>query len=138
MDATGGRITLPSSCYFKVHNACVKIAHFSGAGKVMEEISQQAKDLKVFAEEGGSHLLSFAISLRLQGLTLAYSRSRLSLRKPGTTSSNITSRSWHLGLRQITGISKTLPKAAFCSDRQYIGIRDLREGDAQLSVNRRN
>lgn len=71
-DATSGQIPLPSSRYFKVHDACAKIAYFSGAGKVMEEILQDAKDLKVLAEDGGSHLLSFAISLRLQGMTLAY------------------------------------------------------------------
>ncbi|SJL11377.1 uncharacterized protein ARMOST_14780 [Armillaria ostoyae] len=72
-DATGGRIPLPSSRYFKVHDACAKIAHFSGAGKVMEQIFQDVRDLKVLAEDGGSHLLSFAISLCLQGMTLAYS-----------------------------------------------------------------
>ncbi len=61
-DATGGEIPLPSCRYFQLHDACAKIAHLSGAGEVVEQLSQDLGDVQVLAEDGGSHyLLSLAL-----------------------------------------------------------------------------
>ncbi|KAK0207730.1 hypothetical protein IW262DRAFT_1469067 [Armillaria fumosa] len=62
-DATNGKIPLPNHCYFRLHHACVTIAHLSGAGEVVEQLFRDMEDLKVLAEDGGSnHLLSLALS----------------------------------------------------------------------------
>ncbi|KAK0213169.1 hypothetical protein DFS33DRAFT_1269795 [Desarmillaria ectypa] len=61
-DTTGGQIPLPSRRYFQLRDACAKIAHFSGAGEVMEQLFRELQDAKVLAEDGGSHhLLSLAL-----------------------------------------------------------------------------
>ncbi|SJL15787.1 uncharacterized protein ARMOST_19292 [Armillaria ostoyae] len=61
-DATGGKIPLPNRRYFQLHDACAKIFHLSGAGEVVEQVFRDIQDVKVLAEDGGSHnLLSWAL-----------------------------------------------------------------------------
>ncbi|KAK0240663.1 hypothetical protein EDD85DRAFT_933864 [Armillaria nabsnona] len=64
-DATGGKIPLPNRRYFKLHDACAKIAHLSGAGEVVEQLFRDLEDVQVLTEDGGSHyLLSLALLSR--------------------------------------------------------------------------
>lgn len=56
-DATGGKIPLPSRRYFKLHDACAKIFHLSGAGDVVEQVFRDIQNVNVLAEDGGSHNL---------------------------------------------------------------------------------
>ncbi|KAK0492924.1 hypothetical protein EDD18DRAFT_1257547 [Armillaria luteobubalina] len=70
-DATNGKIPLPDRRYFQLHHACATIAHLSGAGEVVEQLFRDMEDIKVLAEDGGSnHLLSLALSSRLQALSV--------------------------------------------------------------------
>ncbi|KAK0492963.1 hypothetical protein EDD18DRAFT_1357347 [Armillaria luteobubalina] len=70
-DATNGKIPLPDHRYFQLHHACATIAHLSGAGEVVEQLLRDMEDIKVLAEDGGSnHLLSLALSSRLQALSV--------------------------------------------------------------------
>ncbi|KAK0470968.1 hypothetical protein IW261DRAFT_1513841, partial [Armillaria novae-zelandiae] len=69
MDATNREIPLPDRRYFQLHHACATISHLSGAGKVVEQLFPDMEDVKIFAEDRGSnHLLSLALSSRLQAL----------------------------------------------------------------------
>ena len=56
-------LPLPSPEYLKIHAACAKIAHMSGAGEYIEQILRDLEDMKILSEDGTSaelleHLLA--------------------------------------------------------------------------------
>ena len=56
-------LPLPSPEYLKIHAACAKIAHMSGAGEYIDQILEELEDAKVLSEDGASaellkHLLT--------------------------------------------------------------------------------
>ncbi|KAJ3564942.1 hypothetical protein NP233_g7959 [Leucocoprinus birnbaumii] len=47
-------LPLPNPEYLKLHASCARVAHLSGAGKYIEELSGDLEDSLVLAEDGGS------------------------------------------------------------------------------------
>ena len=47
-------LPLPSPEYLKIHAACAKIAHMSGAGEYIDQISRELEETNVLSEDGAS------------------------------------------------------------------------------------
>ena len=55
-------LPLPNPNYLKIHAACGRVAHLSGAGEYIEKILEDLEDIRVLSKDGPSaHLLSFAL-----------------------------------------------------------------------------
>jgi len=55
-------LPLPNPAYLKIHAACCRVAHLSGAGEYMEKISEDMEDMQVLSKDGSSaYLLSYAL-----------------------------------------------------------------------------
>jgi len=55
-------LPLPNPTYLRIHAACCKVAHLSGAGEYMRRMSQNLEETRVLREDGSSaHVLSFAL-----------------------------------------------------------------------------
>ena len=55
-------LPLPNPAYLRIHAACCRVAHLSGAGKYIDKVSEDLKDVRVLSKDGSSaHLLSFAL-----------------------------------------------------------------------------
>ena len=63
-------LQLPSPKYLRVHAACCKIAHMSGAAEYLDMVYGEMEELKVLAHDGTSaDVLCYAIHDRLAALT---------------------------------------------------------------------
>jgi hypothetical protein len=47
-------LPLPSPEYLKIHGACARIAHLSGAGEYIDQILRELEDTKFLSEDGAS------------------------------------------------------------------------------------
>ena len=62
-------LPLPSPKYLRIHAACCKIAHLSGAAEHLEHIFREMEELKVLALDGTSaDVLSYVLHSRLAAL----------------------------------------------------------------------
>lgn len=62
LTSTDERIPLPDPRYLKVHAACAKIAHLSGAGEYILKLERDMEEMDVLAEDGGSmNVLEYAL-----------------------------------------------------------------------------
>jgi len=53
---------LPNATYLRIHAACCRVAHLSGAGEYMDKTLEDLEDTRVLSKDGSSaHLLSFAL-----------------------------------------------------------------------------
>ncbi|KIO25599.1 hypothetical protein M407DRAFT_75508 [Tulasnella calospora MUT 4182] len=63
LTSTNPSIPLPNSNYLKIHAACAKVAHLSGAAEYLETILNEWEERPVLASDGGSaDILSFLLS----------------------------------------------------------------------------
>lgn len=61
--STDSLIPLPNAHYLKVHAACAKVAHLSGAAEYLETILDEWEERPVLASDGGSaEMLSFVLA----------------------------------------------------------------------------
>ena len=55
-------LPLPNPTYLRIHAACCRVAHLSGAGEYMDKILEDIEDIRVLSKDGSSaHILSFAL-----------------------------------------------------------------------------
>jgi len=55
-------LPLPNPTYLRIHAACCRVAHLSGAGEHMDKILEDLDDIRVLSKDGSSaHILSFAL-----------------------------------------------------------------------------
>ena len=55
-------LPLPNPAYLRIHAACCRVAHLSGAGEYMDKDLEDLEDVRVLSKDGSSaHLLSFAL-----------------------------------------------------------------------------
>ena len=55
-------LLLPNPVYLRIHAACCRVAHLSGAGEVIDKVLEDLEDIRVLSKDGSSaHLLSFAL-----------------------------------------------------------------------------
>ena len=55
-------LPLPNPAYLRIHAACCRVAHLSGAGEYMDKILEDLEDTRVLSKDGSSaHILSFAL-----------------------------------------------------------------------------
>lgn len=55
-------LPLPNPAYLRIHAACCRVAHLSGAGEYMDKVLEDLEDVRVLSKDGSSaHLLSFAL-----------------------------------------------------------------------------
>jgi len=55
-------LPLPNPTYLRIHAACCRVAHLSGAGEYMDKILEDLEDIRVLSKDGSSaHILSFAL-----------------------------------------------------------------------------
>ena len=55
-------LPLPNPTYLRIHAACCRIAHLSGAGEYMDKILDDLEDIRVLSKDGSSaDILSFAL-----------------------------------------------------------------------------
>jgi len=55
-------LPLPNPAYLRIHAACCRVAHLSGAGEYMDKILEDLEDTLVLSKDGSSaHILSFAL-----------------------------------------------------------------------------
>jgi hypothetical protein len=53
---------LPNPDYLRIHAACCRVAHLSGAAEYMDKILEDLEDMRVLSNDGSSaRLLSFAL-----------------------------------------------------------------------------
>jgi hypothetical protein len=63
---TDSRISLPDPRYLRVHAACAKVAHLSGAGECIDRIIRDLEDTQVLAANGSSaEVLNYALTHRV-------------------------------------------------------------------------
>jgi hypothetical protein len=61
---------LPNPEYLKIHAACARVAHLSGAGECMDKVIKDANEIPVLASDGTSaEVLEYAL---MNSLILAY------------------------------------------------------------------
>lgn len=61
--STDPLIALPNSHYLRIHAACAKVAHLSGAAEYLETILHEWEERPVLASDGGSaDVLSFLLA----------------------------------------------------------------------------
>ncbi|KAI0719731.1 hypothetical protein C8T65DRAFT_634937 [Cerioporus squamosus] len=59
----GLELPLPSRKYLRIHAACCRVAHLSGAAAYVDAIEREREELQVLAEDGGSaRVLEFALA----------------------------------------------------------------------------
>ncbi|KDQ51060.1 hypothetical protein JAAARDRAFT_541724 [Jaapia argillacea MUCL 33604] len=62
LTTTDPDLALPDPRLLRLHAACAKVAHFSGAGKIVDETLRDIEELEVLAYDGGSaHVLIAAL-----------------------------------------------------------------------------
>ena len=67
LTTTNVDLPLPDPCLLRLHAACAKVAHLSGAGQIVDEILRDIEELNVLASDGGSaHVLTAALLNSLQ------------------------------------------------------------------------
>ena len=55
-------LPLPNPAYLRIHAACCRVAHLSGAGEYMEKVLEDLEDMRVLPQDGSSaYLLSYAL-----------------------------------------------------------------------------
>ena len=55
-------LPLPNPAYLRIHAACCRVAHLSGAGEYMDKIREELEDTRVLSNDDPSaHILSFAL-----------------------------------------------------------------------------
>ncbi|KIO21020.1 hypothetical protein M407DRAFT_219453 [Tulasnella calospora MUT 4182] len=65
LKSTNPSIPLPNSDYLRIHAACAKVAHLSGAAEYLETILNEWEERPVLASDGGSaDMLSFLLARR--------------------------------------------------------------------------
>jgi len=47
-------LPLPSPEYLKIHAACARVAHLSGAGEHIDQVLRELEDTKVLSKDGAS------------------------------------------------------------------------------------
>ncbi|KAG8919217.1 hypothetical protein FRC01_001407 [Tulasnella sp. 417] len=63
LTSTDQMIPVPNSHYLKIHAACAKVAHLSGAAEYLETILNESEERPVLASDGGSaDMLSFLLA----------------------------------------------------------------------------
>ncbi|KIO15597.1 hypothetical protein M407DRAFT_237050 [Tulasnella calospora MUT 4182] len=63
LSSTSDLIPLPNSHYLRIHAACAKVAHLSGAAEYLETILDEWEERPVLASDGGSaDMLSFLLA----------------------------------------------------------------------------
>ncbi|KAG8894538.1 hypothetical protein FRC00_008795 [Tulasnella sp. 408] len=63
LESTNSSIPLPNSDYLKIHGACAKVAHLSGATEYLKAILNEWEERPVLASDGGSaDMLSFLLA----------------------------------------------------------------------------
>lgn len=57
-----GNYPLPDPTYLRIHAACCKVAHLSGATRYLDQIFREIEELPVLSEDGASiDVLTFAL-----------------------------------------------------------------------------
>ena len=55
-------LLLPNPVYLRIHAACCRVAHLSGAGEYVDKILDDVEDTRVLSKDGSSaHILSFVL-----------------------------------------------------------------------------
>ena len=55
-------LPLPNPDYLRIHAACCRVAHLSGAAEHMDKVLEDLGDMRVLSKDGSSaHVLSFAL-----------------------------------------------------------------------------
>lgn len=56
------KFPLPDPRYLKIHAACARVAHLSGAGEYIQDIFRDMEECRVLAEDGSTaDMLNFAL-----------------------------------------------------------------------------
>ena len=62
MFQTDEDLALPNPDYLRIHAACCRVAHLSGAAEQMDKVLEDLEHMPVLSEDGSSaHVLSFAL-----------------------------------------------------------------------------
>jgi hypothetical protein len=60
--STQSNLTLPNPAYLRIHAACCRVAHLSGAGEYVDKFLEDLEDTRVLSKDGSSaHILSFVL-----------------------------------------------------------------------------
>lgn len=66
--STHKSFSLPNPTYLRIHAACCRVAHLSGAGEYMDKVLEDLEEMRVLSKDGSSaRLLSFSPQPYSQG-----------------------------------------------------------------------
>jgi hypothetical protein len=69
---TKTQLALPNPDYLRIHAACCRIAHLSGAAEHMDKCLEDLESMRVLSKDGSSaHVLSFALQPFSQDIDIA-------------------------------------------------------------------
>jgi hypothetical protein len=64
-------LPLPNPTYLKIHAACCRVAHLSGAGEYMDKVLEDVEDMGVLSKDGSSaHVLEYALQAHSQEVSV--------------------------------------------------------------------